>query len=240
MNLRTIALSAIALTASVAAWAEAPLTDWYPVTAENRPFVRWWWHGSAVDSVGLTYNLEEFARQGLGGVEITPIYGVKKNESNDIPYLSDRWMDMLGHTVSEANRLGLQIDMNNGTGWPFGGPEVTPEYSARKLVTTKWTVAPRQTLDIVLEQPAKQPDATLQRVIAVSPTRSEDITDKVKDGKLKWKAPKGEEWTVYAIYSGRTYQKVKRAAPGGEGLVINHYDSIAVKHYLDRFDRAFA
>ncbi|MDE6685506.1 MAG: glycosyl hydrolase family 2 [Duncaniella sp.] len=241
MNLRSVTLSVIGLTASLSALADTPLTDWYPVTAENRPFVRWWWQGSAVDSIGLTYNLEEFARQGLGGVEITPIYGVKNNEQNDIPYLSDRWMDMLGHTVSEANRLGLQVDMNNGTGWPFGGPEVTPEYSARKLITTKWTVAPRETLDVTLTQPAKQPDATLQRIIAVSPTRSEDITAKVKNGQLKWKAPKGKDsWTVYAIYSGRTYQKVKRAAPGGEGLVLNHYDSIAVKHYLDRFDRAFA
>ena len=241
MNLRTVSLSLISLTASLSAMADTSITDWYPVTVENRPFVRWWWQGSAVDSIGLTYNLEEFARQGLGGVEITPIYGVKNNESNDIPYLSDRWMDMLGHTVSEANRLGLQVDMNNGTGWPFGGPEVTPEYSARKLITTKWTVEPRTTLDVELTQPNKQPDATLQCIIAVNKTHSEDITLKVKAGRLKWKAPKGSEpWTVYAIYSGRTYQKVKRAAPGGEGLVLNHYDSIAVKHYLDRFDRAFA
>jgi len=217
-----------------------PLVDWYPETVENKPFVRWWWHGSAVDSTGITYNLEEFARQGLGGVEITPIYGVKNNEANDIPYLSDRWMDMLGHTVSEAARLGLQVDMNNGTGWPFGGPEVTPEYSARKLVTRKWSVPSGTALKVSLEVPDKQPDATLQCIVAVSPSRSLDITAKAKKGALKWKAPKGEDWTVYAIYSGRTYQKVKRAAPGGVGLVVNHYDSIAVRHYLDRFDRAFA
>lgn len=238
MNLKSIiyiALSAVA--ANVAA--QSP-TDWYPERVENRPFVRWWWHGSAVDSAGLTYNLGEFARQGLGGVEITPIYGVKNNEANDIPYLSDKWMDMLGHTVSEAKRLGLLVDMNNGTGWPFGGPEVTPRYSARKLVTRKWSVAPGKTLEVSLAAPDKQPDATLQRLVAVSPTRSIDITSKAKKGALKWKAPKGEDWTVYAIYSGRTYQKVKRAAPGGVGLVVNHYDSVAVKHYLDRFDRAFA
>ncbi|WP_286528488.1 hypothetical protein [Duncaniella freteri] len=70
--------------AFTAAWAQAPV-DWYAEKVENRPFVRWWWHGSAVDSVGLTYNLEEFARQGIGGVEVTPIYGVKGNEANDIP-----------------------------------------------------------------------------------------------------------------------------------------------------------
>lgn len=238
MNFRHIAyIALLSVTAHIQA---ASPVDWYPATVENKPFVRWWWHGSAVDSVGITYNLEEFARQGLGGVEITPIYGVKNNEANDIPYLSDRWMDMLGHTVGEARRLGLQVDMNNGTGWPFGGPEVTPGHSARKLVTRKWNVAAGTRLTTTLEAPDKQPDATLQRVVAVSPSRAVDITDKAAKGSLKWKAPKGDDWTVYAIYSGRTYQKVKRAAPGGVGLVVNHYDSVAVKHYLDRFDRAFA
>ena len=107
-------------------------------------------------------------------------------------------------------------------------------------VTRKWSVAPGTTLEVTLDCPDKQPDATLQRVVAVSASRSLDISGKVKKGNLKWKAPKGADWTVYAIFSGRTYQKVKRAAPGGVGLVVNHYDSVAVKHYLDRFDRAFA
>ena len=124
--------------ASLAASAAAP-ADWYEPTVENRPFVRWWWLGSAVDPEGLTYNLEEFAAKGLGGVEITPIYGVKGNEANDIPYLSDKWMEMLTHTTREADRLGLQVDMNNGTGWPFGGPDVTTDFSARKCVVERFS-----------------------------------------------------------------------------------------------------
>ena len=30
----------------------------------------------------LTYNLEEYARTGMGAVEITPIYGVQGNDAN--------------------------------------------------------------------------------------------------------------------------------------------------------------
>ncbi|MCM1076429.1 MAG: glycosyl hydrolase family 2 [Bacteroides sp.] len=219
-------------------------TAWYPTTVENRPFVRWWWLGSAVDKEGLTFNLEEFAKKGLGGVEITPIYGVKGNEANDIDYLSPKWMEMLAHTMSEGKRLGLQIDMNNGTGWPFGGPDVTTDYSARKCVVEKWTVAPGYKFSekIVTKDAKQAPVATLQAVIASDGDQRIDLTDKVgKDSVLKWKAPasKNGEWTIYAVFSGRTFQKVKRAAPGGVGLVLNHYDSVAVNHYLDRFDRAF-
>jgi len=217
-------------------------TDWYEVTTEHRPFVRWWWLGSAVDPKGLTYNLSEFARQGLGGTEITPIYGVQGNEANDIPYLSEKWMDMLAHTNAESRRLGLQVDMNNGTGWPFGGPEVTTAESARKHITEKFTLAGGQRLKepIVPKDERQRPVATLEAVQAVRGDKRINLTSKVKpDGTLDWKAPKGEPWTIYALFCGRTFQKVKRAAPGGEGYVLNHYDSVAVKKYLDRFDRAF-
>ncbi len=218
-------------------------TDWYAETIVNKPFVRWWWQGSAVDPEGLTFNLEEFARQGLGGFEITPIYGVQGNESNDIPYLSDKWMDMLRHVTNESHRLGLQPEMNNGTGWPFGGPEVTENESAQKLIIEKWNIAPGKKLNVKIEpQDEKQRQfATVEKIMAVDGDTRIDITNKLKkDGTLNWTAPKKGNWEVYALFAGRTFQKVKRAAPGGEGYVVNHYDSIAVKKYLDRFDRAFA
>lgn len=228
---------------SLLAFGQPTPTDWYDITTVNKPFVRWWWHGSAVDKEGLTFNLEEFARQGLGGVEITPIYGVQDNESNDIPYLSDKWMDMLRHVTDESRRLGLQTEMNNGTGWPFGGPEVTEAESAQKLIIRTWDVAPGKKIEgkIEPEDPRQQKVATIEKIMAADGNTRLDITEKLsKDGTLNWKAPKKGDWKVYALFAGRTFQKVKRAAPGGEGYVVNHYDSVAVKKYLDRFDRAFA
>ena len=38
-----------------------------PITQESKPYTRWWWLGSAVDKAGLTYNLEEMAKAGIGG-----------------------------------------------------------------------------------------------------------------------------------------------------------------------------
>ncbi len=40
------------------------------------------------------------------------------------------------------------------------------------------------------------------------------------------------EWKIVALYIGKTRQKVKRAAPGGEGYVMNHLSKKAVKNYL--------
>ena len=101
------------------------------VSSETRPWTRWWWLGSAVDAATITRELEALRAAGFGGVEITPIYGVRGDESRFVPYLSDAWMPLLEHTLREARRLGLGVDMATGTGWPFGGPWVGEADAAR-------------------------------------------------------------------------------------------------------------
>src|SRR5690606_29547838 len=58
------------------------------------------------------------------------------------------------------------------------------------------------------------------------------------DGTLDWTAGPGQ-WELYAVFAGKTGQKVKRAAPGGEGFTLNHFSETALQHYLARFDEAF-
>jgi len=212
-----------------------------PARPEHKPYVRWWWLGSAVDAAGLDHNLTEFARKGIGGVEITPIYGVRGNEANDLAYLSPAWMEAYRHTVAKAADLGLQVDMNNGTGWPFGGPWVTTDCSAQKYIIETRDLHSGQRLDgpLLPAEEKQRPVAQLQALQAVGGGQRIDLMPRVgADGTLDWQAPEGE-WRLYALWAGRTFQKVKRAAPGGEGLVLNHYNRAAVEHYLARFDEAF-
>ena len=220
----------------------AQTTSWPQVNTEMHPFTRWWWLGSAVDKTNLTFNLEEYGRAGIGGVEITPIYGVQKNEANDIQFLSDKWMEMLQHTTTETKRLGMQTDMNTGTGWPFGGPEVTIEEAASKLLTKEYKIKSGENFSniIIPDEKNQQGIAKLSRVMAYdSNNQCVDVSSKVdSDGKLNWKAPKGD-WTIIAAFCGKTLQKVKRAAPGGEGYVMDHFSQKAVKNYLNRFEKAF-
>jgi hypothetical protein len=238
-SLVKIACSAMLL---IAASVTAQDTRWPEVKNEAKPVSRWWWMGSAVDKENLTYSLSEYAKAGIGAMEITPVYGVQGNEANDIPYLSPRWMDMLKHTQAEAARLGMWIDMNNGTGWPFGGPDVTVADAATQLLISEYRLSggKKQTLEITVEDEKQKPYAKLDRLMAFSGRgRCVDLTTKVTDGRLTWKAPKGDEWRLIAAFSGKTFQQVKRAAPGGEGLVVNHLSATAVKNYLGKFEKAF-
>jgi hypothetical protein len=109
---------------------------WPEITRENKPWTRWWWPGSAVDQPNLTHQLQQFSTAGLGGVEITPIYGAKGAESRYIDFLTPQWMEMLTHTGREAQRLGLGVDMATGTGWPFGGPWINEADGSQKLTLT--------------------------------------------------------------------------------------------------------
>ena len=128
--------------ATVALAAES--SPWPEVTPENKPWARWWWPGSGVDAASLTAELTAFRDAGLGGVEVTPIYGAKGYESRYLDFLSPKWMQMLEHTGREAKRLGMGVDMATGTGWPFGGPWVKPADGSAKvaLVDGKLTGEP--------------------------------------------------------------------------------------------------
>ena len=69
--------------------------------------------------------------------------------------------------------------------------------------------------------------------------QSIDLTAKVQQGRLNWTAPPGN-WTLYAVAQSGPVQKVKRAAPGGEGNVVDPYSIPALNTYLAAFDKAFA
>ena len=129
-----IAMMALGVSAS------SQTLEWPKVNSTTKPWTRWWWEGSAVNEKDLTWNLEAYQKAGLGGVEITPIYGIHGAESQFIPFLSTKWMQMLQHTLNESKRLKLGVDMANATGWPFGGPWVTDADASKTVLYKTYTL----------------------------------------------------------------------------------------------------
>lgn len=119
---------------------------WPPATRETKPWSRWWWHGSAVTKDGITKEMEAYRKAGLGGLEITPIYGVHGKENQFVSYLSPEWMELFIHTLKEAERLDMGIDMATGTGWPFGGPWIAAENACKNIEFKTYTLKVGQSL----------------------------------------------------------------------------------------------
>jgi len=240
--------------------------QWPEAKPEAKAGARWWWLGSAVDKENLCWTMQEYAAHGIGALEITPIYGVQGNDANNIPYLSDRWMEMLRNVQDNSRQLGIEVSMATGTGWPFGGPWVPLEESACKAVFVDTTFIGGAVSGLDLSAPEKEaPYCRLSKVMAYWQGRPYDVTAFVSDGRLSW-SPADELkgrirsaadkslrkllkqqlkemqtacWEVVAVWERYGVMKVKRAAPGGEGLVIDHFDRRAVQHYLQHIEEAF-
>ena len=117
-----------------------PAPEWPQVTNETHPWTRWWWHGSAVNPADLTFNLENLKDAGFGGVEITPIYGVKGYEKQSISFESPDWMRLLEYTLKEGQRLDLGVDLSNASGWPFGGNWIQAEDACKNVQYKQYTL----------------------------------------------------------------------------------------------------
>ncbi len=229
---------AIGLTLLFSSIISVPAADdalaWPPVTAQTRPWAFWWWMGSAVDKTNITKELTRYYAAGLGGVHIIPIYGAKGFESNYISYLSPKWMEMMGWSVAEANRLGMGVDMTTGTGWCFGGPQVSDQDANASVVVKTYDLGAGERLKEKFNR------KSIQALVAFGPDgKSIDLTDSIStNGEVDF-SPPGGKWTIYAISQKPSGQKVKRPAPGGEGWMLNLIYPPAMDDFLKPFTAAF-
>ncbi len=200
-----------------------------PVINTASPWTYWWWQGNAVNKSDILSQLERFKTIGIGGAHIIPIYGVKGEESHFLSYLSNDWIDIFNFTCSEATKLGIGIDLSTGTGWPFGGPKVTIQNCAKQIVFHDFSFADTLKINEILERSIyKKADI----FICNSPTEFKPIKKVILYNNLK-----NKRLNKYLIVTYEpTNQMVKRAAPGGEGLVVDHFDANAISQYLSAFD----
>jgi hypothetical protein len=158
---------------------------WPQTTNECKPWSRWWWMGSSVDEENLTKLLKTYSKAGLGGMEITPIYGVKGQEDKFINFTSERWMKMLQFTVETAKELDMGIDMALASGWPFGGPWVKPDDACQYLEFKKYEILP--------EQPFQEKIVCIQKPLVKAVNKSMPIE------KLKFPISANDSLQVYAF-----------------------------------------
>ena len=111
-----------------------------------QPRVYWWWLESYLDRAGITRDLEAMKRKGIGGALVFDAGSgagyshTVEQTPNGPPFMSPAWRALFRHALAEADRLGLEISLNMGSGWDCGGPWVTPEHAAQRLVWSETIV----------------------------------------------------------------------------------------------------
>ncbi|NBU35832.1 MAG: glycoside hydrolase [Bacteroidetes bacterium] len=201
----------------------------------SKPWTYWWWMGSAVDTGNIKTQLDFFAKNGLGGVHIIPIYGAKGFESKFQPFMSENWLNMVQFTQEYASFLGLGVDITLGTGWPYGGPMINSTHAAAALEKVALNFSLSDSCYINLDSIQKK--EFMLGVLGANAVNEngESIWFDFKNLTSQFVLSKGS-WNVTIWGVKPTGQKVKRAAPGGEGLVADYFNEESIRHYLRYFD----
>ena len=120
-------------TASVFTGGGAELQSAFEKPPESAKPLTWWhWIDGNVTKSGITRDLEAMKRAGLGGCYLFSIGGFFPE--GPVRFRQEHWYDLLGHTLKEAERLGLVFGVHNCDGWSeAGGPWITPETSMKEL-----------------------------------------------------------------------------------------------------------
>ncbi len=114
-----------------------------PTSARLRAY--WWWLNGQVTKAAITRDLEEMKAKGFGGALICDAGGAEQDGNDKVPpgptFFTPEWRELYKHTLREADRLGLEMSLNIQSGWNLGGPNVTADDAAKKLVWSEARVS---------------------------------------------------------------------------------------------------
>jgi predicted GH43/DUF377 family glycosyl hydrolase len=240
-------------------------TDFANPPASARPWVFWFWNNANVTSNGITADLEAMQRAGIGGVIVMDVVERFAPPRGTAEFMNPEWQNLFQFSVSEAARLGLEINMANGPGWcGSSGPWITPDLSMQKLVWTNLTVtgpknfsAMLPTPDIALKARGGYLDshveftnfyadiALLAFPVATNGFTAReqviDLTAKLgADGTLDWDVPPGD-WVIERIGRTSTGSSTRPPVAGGNGLECDKLSAAAMDvHFTNMMGRLTA
>jgi len=200
--------------------------------ADARIMMRWWWFGPAVTTGELEREMRAMRDAGIGGFEVQPVYPVALDAASGqvrtLPFLSDGFIEALRFASAKSRELGLRMDLTLGSGWPYGGPQVTIDRAAGRLRVERVKVPEGAGRVMVPDIGAGE---RLIAAFLVDSAGPREVTD-IADGVLRLPPASTAAREALFFIGSRTGQMVKRAAVNAEGFVVDHYDRAAIDHYL--------
>lgn len=224
-------LVALLLAMATPAGAETLADGFANPPPEARPLVRWWWFGGHVESGEIVREIKAMKAGGFGGFELQPVYPLSVD--GNTPYLSDDFLKAVRLANDTGRAEGLRVDLTLGSGWPYGGPHITPDLASAHIRMVSLPVG-----DGNVALPALA--AGEKRIAAFTGTDLASAQPVAMSGD-RVAAPKGT--TVFLFVQSPTGQQVKRPTVGAEGNVLDHMNAEAVQTHLravaDRLMTAF-
>ena len=196
-------------------------------------------------------------RAGFGGVEINSIAFPDRYKDTlgfaQVPWLSDRWLELVDFTMREAAARGMYSDLIVGSGWPFGAETLSRDEQIKMMALgtmefegpCKVTV---RTDDLIRSATPKLLSANRDKLSELIEVRlfPAHITELIPGTPVTF-APGAQEVTIdvpagrhiaYVVVKHTGYMGVIHGALGARGPVLDHFNAEAVRRYLNRMSDA--
>jgi alpha-L-rhamnosidase/Glycosyl hydrolases family 2, sugar binding domain len=120
--------------------------------ASARPQTWWHWMNGNITKAGITADLEAMKDIGLGGATIVNVdCGIPPGP---VKFMSPEWREDFKFAVAEADRLGLELCVENCAGWSSsGGPWNTVTNAMQRLTSSETRARGPAIFNAVLPQP---------------------------------------------------------------------------------------
>jgi hypothetical protein len=205
---------------------------------DSKIMVRWWWFGPAVTTEELDRELHQMKDAGIGGFEVATVYPLTLDNKGllNLHYLSPEHLAAVSSTARTAHELGLRMDMTMGSGWPYGGPHITPELAAEGLQCLRIPI--KEGGQTIAGPQLREGQRFLAAFVASGDEKRLDansarqITPR-EDGSFELPPSPTGPRVLLIFVAELTGQQVKRAALGAEGNVLDHYSRAALQKHLE-------
>ena len=206
--------------------------------ADSRIMMRWWWFGPSATRDELDAEMRRMKEGGIGGFEVATVYPLAVDDPahgfHNYPYLSAEFLDRIAFTSRRARELGLRMDLTIGSGWPYGGPYITPALAASRLRSDRRDIAPGVT-SVARPDPFEH-DRLVAAFVGLGSVQEADPAsyrplDIPARGPIPLPPGVGPRAILF-YFAGQTGQTIKRAASGAEGYVLDHYNRAALETHL--------
>lgn len=150
-------------------------SGWADPPREARLRAYWWWLNGCVTKEAITRDLQEMKAKGFGGAMICDADGSSQDGNDRAPhgptFLSPEWRELYRHALREADRLGLEMSLNIQSGWNLGGPTVTADDAAKKLVWSEARVTGPAKVEQKLPEPPSRDGYYRDAVVVAYPLK---------------------------------------------------------------------
>jgi len=189
-----------------------------------------WFHfiGGNIGKEGITADLEAIAHGGLSGVQL--FNGQFGGPWPGVPQavcLTPLWDEMIAHTASECDRLGLKFAMEGCAGWSMaGGPWVPVSKAMRHLVSKRTDIRGGAPVNVTLapSDMAADPNRDYRDVMVLAfPTPADDTGHSLVPAEVTGSGD-AAQWKAVAAGSGSV-----ELGPGESHIDLRFAEPVVVR-----------